>query len=367
MNTPTLLEIIDILNEDDGAMIPHHASKNDIAECNAELTELELPALPPDYIEFLKINNGIAWNGIEFYGTDQVVDADNPDGYCLMDIITMSADFEDYYCNTIETKCLQIGRTDEELYTYNAEKNIYEIRDLSAITEIYDKYETFAELFVAEIGARLGLFANKEQPKQILKENYYDILQNAEGDILFCIAEREGEPHNPAIVYDGGEHALLYRAPDVIIILDYVHIDIRKHLIEKDKVLIAEMSKGENKGILREYVAEMKIVDQLPDEHGLRWSLPKGKTIEDISDRLAKKIETDDATAKNAFEFYHSIADAGNADAQYALGKLYLDERFYDLQKAVTWLQRAASQGHPAAIDELKDRADDDGKHDAYI
>ena len=172
--TATILEIIDILNEDDGAMIPRPASEDDIAECNMALNELVLPALPADYIEFLKINNGLAWNGIEFYGTDNVSEADKPSGFLLIDIVTKSDDFDERYYDAIETDCLHIGRADEELYTYNADKKTYEIRDLSAICEIYDEYETFADLFVAEVGTRLGLFSDVEECDDDGRYDAYD-------------------------------------------------------------------------------------------------------------------------------------------------------------------------------------------------
>jgi hypothetical protein len=56
-------EIIDILDEDDGAMIPRPASDEDITGCNKDLVELGLEPLPQIYIGFLKKNNGLAWNG----------------------------------------------------------------------------------------------------------------------------------------------------------------------------------------------------------------------------------------------------------------------------------------------------------------
>ena len=45
------------------------------------------------------------------------------------------------------------------------------------------------------------------------------------------------------------------------------------------------------------------------------------------------------------------LADAGNADAQFALGMIYAagDEIPQDLPQALIWLRRAAEQGHPQA------------------
>ena len=154
MDTKLIEEIIDILNEDESSMIPRPATDEDIALCNKDLDELGLLTLPEEYVAFLKLNNGLAWNGIEFYSTDQVVEADNPDGYKLMDLVTMNDDFNDRY---ELDECLLIGRADEDYYTYNTKKKVYEVRDVSAVWDVYYDCESFAELFVSEVGGRLGL------------------------------------------------------------------------------------------------------------------------------------------------------------------------------------------------------------------
>lgn len=46
---------------------------------------------------------------------------------------------------------------------------------------------------------------------------------------------------------------------------------------------------------------------------------------------------------------YTQAAEAGNAQAQYKLGKYYMDENFFDEEQANNWLQKAVSQGHPLA------------------
>ena len=146
-------EIIDIVNEDDGAMIPRPASEEDLGQCHNELTELGLEPLPQGYIDFLKKNNGLAWNGIEFYSTDQVVEADNPGGYRLMDLVTMNDEFNDRY--ELDEKVL-LGRADEDYYTYNIETKKYEVLDLTD-REVMDEFDTFEDLFRFTVGGRLGL------------------------------------------------------------------------------------------------------------------------------------------------------------------------------------------------------------------
>jgi len=146
-------EIIDILNEDDGAMIPRPASDKDIAECQEDLIRLGLEPLPQGYIDFLKKNNGLAWNGIIFYSTDQVTEADNPNGFRLMDLATMNDEFNDRY--ELDEKVL-LGRADEDYYTYNIETKMYEALELES-REVWDEFDTFEKMFYFTVGGRLGL------------------------------------------------------------------------------------------------------------------------------------------------------------------------------------------------------------------
>jgi hypothetical protein len=146
-------EIIGILNEDEGAMIPRPASEEDIAGCQKDLIELGLEPLPQGYIDFLKKNNGLAWNGIVFYSTDQVTEADNPDGFRIMDLATMNDDFNERY--ELDEKVL-LGRADEDYYTYNIETKKYEALELES-REPWEEFDSFEDLFFFTVGGRLGL------------------------------------------------------------------------------------------------------------------------------------------------------------------------------------------------------------------
>jgi hypothetical protein len=149
-------EIIDILNEDEGAMIPRPASEEDITGCQNDLIELGLEPLPQGYIDFLKKNNGLAWNGIVFYSTDQVTEADNPSSFRLMDLATMNDEFNERY--ELDEKVL-LGRADEDYYTYNIETKKYEALELES-REVWDEYDTFEDFFFFIVGGRLGLHSD---------------------------------------------------------------------------------------------------------------------------------------------------------------------------------------------------------------
>jgi len=160
----TIDEIIDILNEDDGAMIPRPASEKDIARCQRDLTKLGLELLPQGYIDFLKKNNGFAWNGIVFYSTDQVTEVgssdcqDNPNGFRIMDLAAMNDEFNERY--ELDEKVL-LGRADEDYYTYDIETKKYEALELES-REPWEEFTSFEDLFFFTVGGRLGLIDDKE-------------------------------------------------------------------------------------------------------------------------------------------------------------------------------------------------------------
>jgi hypothetical protein len=151
-------ELIGILNEDSDSMIPRPASDEDIAQCNNHLVELGLEPLPQGYIDFLKKHNGLAWNGILFYSTDRVIEAGNPGGFKLWDLVSENDEFNERY--ELDEKVL-LGRADEDYYTYNIETKKYEALELES-REIWEECDTFEDLFSFTVGGRLGLNNNKE-------------------------------------------------------------------------------------------------------------------------------------------------------------------------------------------------------------
>jgi len=117
-------------------------------------------------------------------------------------------------------------------------------------------------------------------------ENYYDILENSKGELLFCIRVRGGEPRMSELFYSGGKNALLRRRIDQYVVLDEVHEGIREKLgalgsSGNGEVLIAEFIPAEektaldkDKGIIREYTVPVR---RLPD-------IVSFETIPDIRD-----------------------------------------------------------------------------------
>ena len=99
-------------------------------------------------------------------------------------------------------------------------------------------------------------------------EAFYDILVNAEGELLFCLKAREGSPDRPQILFNGKDHALFYRTANQMVVLDYIHPEVCPLLKEVSSVLVAEFSdatpENPTKGIVREYTASVRHVSKLP-------------------------------------------------------------------------------------------------------
>ncbi|MCQ2915000.1 MAG: hypothetical protein MJ247_07395 [Alphaproteobacteria bacterium] len=93
------------------------------------------------------------------------------------------------------------------------------------------------------------------------KEGLYDIVQNKDGELLFCIRARAGSPAQPHFFYDGVETALLMRDARRAILLEYLSPMAVMALKKQDKVLIAEIMDDE---LEHEYYAPVSKVRKLP-------------------------------------------------------------------------------------------------------
>jgi len=149
----TIKEIMKLLEEDQTAWILRPATQKEINLCQKNLKKIELEPLPQGYIDFLKMHNGFAWNGIEFYGTYRVSILEDPDGFKLIDIISMNDEFNDDY--ELDEKVL-LGRADEDYFTYDIDTQKYEALERES-REAWEQFDTFEELFSATVGGRLGL------------------------------------------------------------------------------------------------------------------------------------------------------------------------------------------------------------------
>ena len=90
----------------------------------------------------------------------------------------------------------------------------------------------------------------------------------------------------------------------------------------------------------------------------------------DISTRLAEKIEQDEETAINAWNYYFEMAQKCHPEALYELGNMYnsINSGFYDSAKAAECYEYAALLGHKEAFSELEELGNySEGDYDPFI
>lgn len=68
----------------------------------------------------------------------------------------------------------------------------------------------------------------------------YQVMISTDNKVLFLIKPQEGEPLNPYIVYDGSDHAFLYRHPRHVLLLDYLDSKVIPYLRKATEAIVIE-------------------------------------------------------------------------------------------------------------------------------
>ncbi len=89
------------------------------------------------------------------------------------------------------------------------------------------------------------------------QERNYKVIITNEGILVFLIKARPSEPSKPFVLYDGGQHATLYRKEDETIALDYLDARVIPILSDSAKILVFELD-DQIEDIKRTYEAPIK-------------------------------------------------------------------------------------------------------------
>lgn len=89
----------------------------------------------------------------------------------------------------------------------------------------------------------------------------YDVLQNAEGELLIAIRARMENAENPRVLYDGKKQAVFYRNSKQTIVLDQIPEKFSHALMQVPQVLFVEV---QDETVIREYVAPVLSVPVIP-------------------------------------------------------------------------------------------------------
>jgi hypothetical protein len=135
--------LFDLLREK-GAYVAPAATDAELDECNRRLETCDFPRLPEEYVKFLKLANGFAWNGFQFFGATRTKEAITD--FVLRDIVS----YNDEY--SYEEGILILGSFDEVYYVYDAEHKDY--RSIDRLTKIQeDAFRDLGDLLFATVVA----------------------------------------------------------------------------------------------------------------------------------------------------------------------------------------------------------------------
>ena len=113
----------------------------------------------------------------------------------------------------------------------------------------------------------------------------YSIFTNGENEVMVAVLEREGEPLEPCIIYDGGDHAIFYRTPDEAFVLDYIADEVKSLVKEAKGVLMAELPSPDAEEPAKSYFVPVKMVAKLPS---IKEALPSLDEIKENPENLNK-------------------------------------------------------------------------------
>jgi hypothetical protein len=147
----TIDEVLNKITENDNdAMIVRPATAEDLKLCQKDMADTEMPPIPQEYTDFLSRLNGFAWNGIEFFSTDQVTDTESD--FTLNDIVSANEDFTRH--NEGLEHCVYLGRADDDLYVYNTKNGHYEVLDMTG-RDVMEEFGSFEAMFVGVVAPRI--------------------------------------------------------------------------------------------------------------------------------------------------------------------------------------------------------------------
>jgi hypothetical protein len=108
----------------------------------AERSSNDLHAEPPqEFLDFLRLTNGLDWNGVVIYASDTIPIVGHPDR-TIPDLVEMNLNYRD---DSRFADLLVLGSNGMDLYTYRISNGVYEIYD-EVPHELVDSFSTFDEL-----------------------------------------------------------------------------------------------------------------------------------------------------------------------------------------------------------------------------
>lgn len=96
----------------------------------------------------------------------------------------------------------------------------------------------------------------------------YEIILSDQNIPVFILPYNRTKPAAPVLLYDGGQHATLFRSDHDVLLIDYLPEKIRTVLKDCAWIVVLEKNRDET-NIARDYKALIKKVKQNPLIDGL--------------------------------------------------------------------------------------------------
>lgn len=119
-----LEDLIKKVKYDDFAIVGDGASEQEINKCQHKLKQSNLPTLPDDYINLLKMASCISFDGCEFFSIN-----DNPPTKFAHTPTTIIDGNSIFKISESYENCVVIGQKDEDILAYDKNKSTYKIID----------------------------------------------------------------------------------------------------------------------------------------------------------------------------------------------------------------------------------------------
>lgn len=151
--------LIRSLDEDVGEDFKVAGVRADLALLDKGLVQLGLPALPPGYAAFLMLRNGFRWNGITFYGADDIIPDPDPDHEDPVDdgpevLVPNLLEANRSRREGAPDGALVLGRSGEDVYLFDPAREVFVVADrLTGV--VVHRFQAFPDLVTTVIRERL--------------------------------------------------------------------------------------------------------------------------------------------------------------------------------------------------------------------
>lgn len=114
----------EILASQQGCITFKASNENDIEIINAYLNHQNFSDIPPEYVEFLYLSDGLIFNGIELFGTESHQRSEK--NYTFPSLKDVNAKYIPY---DFFTRKLVLGRISEAIILFDKKNGVYAIVD----------------------------------------------------------------------------------------------------------------------------------------------------------------------------------------------------------------------------------------------